>query len=397
MAKKKKKKKSGPSEPKPINIGEVMRQGQQASQANLDQLRGFYGQLAGDIGGSAYAQEARAAAERGVARSDALAALADPTRQAAAQAADRVTGIGDRLLGQAGQINTQETGLESELRRQAMDDLALGRSLSPEQMREAAQSTRQAFAARGLGTGMGSAAAEILNRDRFATQRQDQRRAFAMGANQNIEGTLGARRALSADMLGSSANIYGAGGQLRLAGDTAAGNMLQSSGNMALNASNALATQNPYNIALGGLGSGTGVIQGASGMASDIAGFNTNMQASMYNSYMNNQAARQAANTTAGATRQAGMFSMIGNILSDRREKTDVKPLGQASGVLGLKVYEYRYKGDDQKRKGFMAQDVARVLPEAVAEVEYQGKKRLAIKPQIIGQALARELTRAAA
>jgi hypothetical protein len=36
-------------------------------------------------------------------------------------------------------------------------------------------------------------------------------------------------------------------------------------------------------------------------------------------------------------------------------------------------------------------------VPEAVAEVEYQGKKRLAIKPQIIGQALARELTRAAA
>jgi hypothetical protein len=358
---KKKKKKNRPSEPKPINAREVTQQGLEASAAQLGQLRGFYGQLAGDIGGSAYAQEARALAQRGAERSD------------------QVNMLGGRLLGVADQVDTQESALEAELRRQAQEDLALGRSLSPEQQREAAQSARQAFAARGLGTSMGGAAAEILNRDRYATQRQDQRRAFALGANQSIEGTLGARRALAGDLLGRSAGAY------------------ETSGNMALNASNALATQNPYNIALGGLGSGTGVIQGASGMASDIAGFNTNMEASMYNSYMNNQAARQAANTTAGATRQAGMFSMIGNILSDRREKTDVKPLGQAAGVLGLKVYEYRYKGDDEKRKGFMAQDVARVLPEAVAEVEYQGKKRLAIKPQIIGQALARELTRAAA
>ncbi len=36
-----------------------------------------------------------------------------------------------------------------------------------------------------------------------------------------------------------------------------------------------------------------------------------------------------------------------------------------------------------------MAQEVAEVLPEAVEEVDYKGKKRLAIKPQVIGQALA--------
>jgi hypothetical protein len=314
MAKKKKKKNNAPAEPQPINIGEVSQQGQQAAQVNLDQLRGFYGQLAGDIGGNTYAQGAWAAAERGVARSDALAALADPTRQAAAQTADRVTGIGDRLLGQAGQINTQETGLESELRRQAMGDLALGRSLSPEQMREAAQSTRQAFAARGLGTSMGSAAAEILNRDRFATQRQDQRRAFALGANQNIEATLGARRALSADMLGSSANIYGAGGQLRLAGDTTAGNMLQSSGNMALNAAGNIAQQNPYVLAMGGLGSGAGMIQSGSDLAANTASFNTNMQSSIYNSYQNNQAALRAARMNSSASNNAGTMGMAGGI-----------------------------------------------------------------------------------
>ena len=360
MAKKKKKKK-GPSEPKPINAREVTQQGLEASAAQLGQLRGFYGQLAGDIGGSAYAREARALAQTGARRGD------------------QVNMLGGRLLGAADEIDTQETGLESQLRQQAEADLALGRSLSPEQQRDAAQSARAAFAARGLGTGMGAAAAELLNRDRFASQREAERRNFAMGVNQNVEGTLGARRALAGDLLGRSAGAY------------------EASGNMALNASNALATQNPYNIALGGLSSGAGTIQGGSGMASDIAGFNTNMQASMYNSFQNNQAARRAANTAAGATRQAGLYSMIGNIFSDRRMKTDIKPMGEAGGVLGLKVYEYRYKGDDAKRVGFMAQDVKRVLPEAVQEVEHEGKRRLMIRPQVIGQALARELTRAAA
>jgi hypothetical protein len=311
---KKKKKKNAPAEPQPINISEVTQQGQQAAQANLDQLRSFYGQLASDIGNNTYSQGAWAAAERGMARSDDLYNMAGQTRQSAAEAANRVTGIGDRLLGQAGQINTQETGLESELRRQAMDDLALGRSLSPEQMREAAQSARQAFAARGLGTSLGSAASEILNRDRFATQRQDARRAFAMGANQNIEATLGARRALAADMLGSTANIYGAGGQLRLAGDTTAGNMLQSSGNMALNAATNINQQNPYVQAMQGMPSGAGMIQSGSDLAANTASFNTNMQASMYNSYLNNQAALQAARMNSSATNNAGMMGMIGGI-----------------------------------------------------------------------------------
>jgi hypothetical protein len=39
-----------------------------------------------------------------------------------------------------------------------------------------------------------------------------------------------------------------------------------------------------------------------------------------------------------------------------------------------------------------MAQDVKRVLPDAVREITVGGRKRLAIKPQAIGEALAREL-----
>jgi hypothetical protein len=53
--------------------------------------------------------------------------------------------------------------------------------LSPEANRDAAQAARQAFAARGLGTSAGSAAAELLNRDRYSRQRMFQDLGFAQG------------------------------------------------------------------------------------------------------------------------------------------------------------------------------------------------------------------------
>ena len=72
-------------------------------------------------------------------------------------------------------------GLLGQLEQQAGNELALGRSLSPEQERDAAQAARAAMAARGLGAGNSALAAEMLNRDRFATQREAERRAFASG------------------------------------------------------------------------------------------------------------------------------------------------------------------------------------------------------------------------
>ena len=72
-------------------------------------------------------------------------------------------------------------GLLGQLENQAADDLALGRSLSAEQSRDAIQSARAGMAARGLGVGNSALATEMLNRDRFATQRENERRAFASG------------------------------------------------------------------------------------------------------------------------------------------------------------------------------------------------------------------------
>jgi hypothetical protein len=53
--------------------------------------------------------------------------------------------------------------------------------------------------------------------------------------------------------------------------------------------------------------------------------------------------------------------------LSDRRAKTDIKKVGKLDN--DLPVYSYRYKGDPRPMIGVMAQDVAKVKPDAVAKL----------------------------
>ena len=358
MAKKKKRKK-GPSEPAPLDMGAIMRSG---SDAAVRQIQEEYRQL--------------------IANYPKLERLSLGTvGRIAGQLDNEATRDAQSAIGRALALTRDEdadpTSIEQRLYADTERDLALGRSLSPEQIRDSQQSARAAFSARGLGTSMGSAAAEILNRDSMATRREAERRTAAAEANNLLMGNVMGRRGMMAN------NLYAGAGNLMQADPTTRAMPLGLG-----------AAQNQQSMQMNQIGN---AFSGANQMAGNIAGFNTNMQGSIYNSYQNNQAARQAANTAAGATRQAGLYSMIGNIFSDRRMKTDIKPMGEAGGVLGLKVYEYRYKGDDAKRVGFMAQDVKRVLPEAVQEVEHEGKRRLMIRPQVIGQALARELTRAAA
>ena len=290
------------------------------------------------------------------------------------------------------------TAIQRQLRDDAQRDLALGQSLSSEEQRNAQQAARGAFAARGLGTSAGSSAAEILNRDAYGRQRQDQRRQFAMGAEQYFTGAEDARRAqaLGANQL----DLARRGRRIILAEGYGALDPFARGLNPA------------FGLGQATMGQGTQLIgntfNNAVNQAGNVESFNRNLQGSMYNSAMNNQAAIQGANMQAGAMRQAGMMNMIGNIgssiLSDKREKKDIKPLGSAGKVLGLTAYEFKYKeqgaGSGEpgaKHVGFLAQDVKKVLPEAVEEVNYRGKKRLAIKPAVIGAALAQELTQAKA
>jgi hypothetical protein len=293
-----------------------------------------------------------------------------------------------RAIGLVRDEDADPTSIERRLYDDAERDLALGRSLSPEEIRDSQQSARAAFAARGLGTSLGSSAAEILSRDSYATQREAQRRQQAAAANNLMVGNVMNRRGMMADTL-----FAGAGNSINV-------DPYSRALGLGLNAG-----QNQQNMAMNTIG---GAYAGANQMAGNIASFNANMLDQRSNSRMNNWAAMRGAGMQAGAMNNAATMGMIGSIgsgllggagfaLSDKREKKDIKPLGKAGSVLGLTAYEYKYKGEDKKHKGFMAQDVQKVLPEAVTEVDYRGKKRLAIKPAVIGAALAEELMAAKA
>jgi hypothetical protein len=80
--------------------------------------------------------------------------------------------------------NAGPSAIRENLDGQAIYDLQLGRMLSPEEIRASQQQARSAFADRGLAFSNPAIAAEILNRDAYATQREAQRRQFAMGVQQ---------------------------------------------------------------------------------------------------------------------------------------------------------------------------------------------------------------------
>ncbi|HHH89198.1 MAG TPA: tail fiber domain-containing protein [Aliiroseovarius sp.] len=56
-------------------------------------------------------------------------------------------------------------------------------------------------------------------------------------------------------------------------------------------------------------------------------------------------------------------------LVSDRRLKTDIARIGTTAH--GLPLYRYRYKGFSRVYEGVMAQDVVKVMPEAVVKVPF--------------------------
>jgi hypothetical protein len=208
--------------------------------------------------------------------------------QAARGDINRVSGLGNMLADQVGPTN-----IERMLQQQAETELGLGRSLSAEETRDAQQSARAAFAARGLGTSMGSSAAEILSRDGAAQAREASRRNFASATNQMVTGNVFGRAGQAGNVLGSAAQ-----GQLMV---------------------------DPYERALGRAGIGqqlganltnmTGqTFGGAMDAGLGVASFNANMLDTRANSQLNNWAAMNAASMNASATGQSGMMGMAGGI-----------------------------------------------------------------------------------
>lgn len=227
---------------------------------------------------------------------------------AAGRQADDLQSVADytAALGYTAADDLQGTEIERELNRQALAELQLGRSLTPEQERVAQQSARAGMAARGLGVGTGALAAEILNRDAFASARENDRRNFAGSTNQMLVSNRQNRLGLVGNLLGQSANTRLAQANLRtgLAG--------------------AEITIDPYARALApgaGMGSSTlgqsgqmigNAYNNATQMAGNVASFNANMIDSRYNNYQNNRTSLQAANIQAGASRDAGNSQMMG-------------------------------------------------------------------------------------
>ena len=91
---------------------------------------------------------------------------------------------------------TDESSLGRSLMDEAARKMAQGGQLSPEAQREAVQSARQGFASRGMATGNAALGAELLNRDRFARQREFENLGFA----QNVEANDLARRSTNTQL-----------------------------------------------------------------------------------------------------------------------------------------------------------------------------------------------------
>ena len=155
-----------------------------------------------------------------------------------------------------------------------------------------------AFAARGLGTSMGSSAAEILNRDAYGTARQDQRRGFAAGVNQMDL----ARRQRRVGLAGA----YGDLDPFR----QSIGPAFQLGQNTLANTTNQVGS----------------IFGGSLEQAGRVESFNTNMAMNRYNSVMNNNAALQGAGMQAAASGQAGMMGMVGS------------GVGTAVGIAGIGI-----------------------------------------------------------
>ena len=202
------------------------------------------------------------------------------------------------VVGEELQAASAPNAIEARLQADAEAELALGRSLSPEQERMATQSARAGMAARGMATGNAALGAEILNRDAYASARQDQRRGFAAGVNQMDL----ARRQRRVGLAGAYGDLdpfrQSIGPAFQLGSQTLSN------------------TTNQVND----------IFRGSLAQAGNVESFNFNAAQNRYNSVMNNNAALQSAGMQAGASGQAGMMGMVGS------------GVGAAVGIAGIGI-----------------------------------------------------------
>jgi hypothetical protein len=227
---------------------------------------------------------------------------------AAEDQATQLGRIGDytEQLGYQAARDLEGTDIERELQRQATSELALGRALSPEQERQATQQARAGMSARGLGVGNSALAAEVLNRDAYASQREADRRNFAGSTNQMLVGNRQNRIGQVGTILGQSANTR------------------MNQANLRSSLAGANITIDPYARAMNpalGMGASTlgnsgqmigNTYSNATQMAGNVAGVNASMLDSRWNTVQNNNASLQSAYMGAKASDNAANMGLHG-------------------------------------------------------------------------------------
>lgn len=227
---------------------------------------------------------------------------------AAEDQATQLGRIGDytEQLGYQAARDLEGTDIERELQRQATSELALGRALSPEQERQATQQARAGMAARGLGVGNSALAAEVLNRDAFASQREADRRNFAGSTNQLLVSNRQNRIGQVGNILGQSANTR------------------MNQANLRSSLAGANITIDPYARAMNpalGMGASTlgnsgqmigNTYNNATQMAGNVAAVNASMLDSRWNTVQNNNASLQSAYMGAKASDNAANMGLQG-------------------------------------------------------------------------------------
>jgi hypothetical protein len=301
------KEQKAPPQAQPIDYGALMAQSRGAAKEDYrDQLNaqieaypklerlqlGTIGKLSDSLSGNNNAYTRRA--------TDQLIAAEDQVNQ--------LGRIGDytEQLGYAAARDLEGTDIERELQRQATSELALGRALSPEQERQATQQARAGMAARGLGVSNSALAAEVLNRDAYASQREADRRNFAGSTNQMLVGNRQNRIGQVGNILGQSANTR------------------MNQANLRSSLAGANITIDPYARAMNpalGMGASTlgnsgqmigNTYNNATQMAGNVAAVNASMLDSRWNTVQNNNASLMSAYMGAKASDNAANMGLQG-------------------------------------------------------------------------------------
>jgi len=232
--------------------------------------------------------------------------------------------------------------LTQQLATTAQQQLALGGSLSPQQMQDAVQAARSAYSARGMMGQSGAIAAEVLGRQAFMQQMLQQREQFASGVSGLVQNQLAQRTAAAtgmsqADIAATQANqqlagsLYGAAANLGLQG-TQLGAGLQ--GQIASN----LQAAQQQQAALAQAASGTYLqgVQQAAGLQGSILDQLYRQQAQGAAGLQNIYAAQQAAQGGILGAQPAGA-NVVSNVYGGVPSMGTGSPnLFQGSGLLQL-------------------------------------------------------------